>query len=73
MEIRFLSQSDATNSWLALNDQGVSWFGSNSWDVQPNRESVRLESKTSYNNVLVIAQFDWVPGSYRSSHFLVPT
>ena len=42
----------------------ASWFGANAWTVQPNgRDSVRLESIDTYNEVLIIADFAWVPGS----------
>jgi hypothetical protein len=62
--VNYLSQTDATNGWLAYNWNGVSYFGANSWDYAPNgRSSVRLESKTSFTEVLIIAQFNHVPGS----------
>jgi hypothetical protein len=61
----YLSQTAATNEWLVWNSNGASYFGPNYWTQEPNgRDSVRLESKNTYNNVLVIAEFSWVPGSF---------
>jgi hypothetical protein len=46
-------------------EDGVSWMGVDYWDEAPNgRESVRLQSIETFNEVLIIADFVWVPGSY---------
>jgi hypothetical protein len=62
--ISYESESAANNEGLTWNYDGASYFGANYWSDQPNgRDSVRLESKSTYNNVLIIAEFAWVPGS----------
>lgn len=69
LTVSFISYSDAaSNSMAYIDDNGTSWFGPNSDSIQSNRESVRLQSKDTYNNVLIIAQFDSVPGSYNFYH-----
>jgi hypothetical protein len=53
------------DEWIAYNDgAGTSWFGANYYTYEPNRESIRLQSTDSYTNVLIIAELDYVPGSY---------
>lgn len=67
LTISYLSKSAAVNEGLAYNYDGVSWIGANYWTTEANRDSVRLQSKATYNEVLIIASFYWVPGSYSSS------
>jgi hypothetical protein len=45
------------------NWDGVSYIQANYWSNAPNgRPSVRLESTASYTEVLIIAEFNHVPG-----------
>ena len=64
LTVSYLSQSAATNEGLAYNSEGVSWFGANHRTTEANRDSIRLQSKATYTEVLIIADFEWVPGSY---------
>ena len=64
LTVSYLSKSAATKEGLVYNDYGASWIGVNYWTTEANRDSVRLQSKATYNEVLIIASFDWVPGSY---------
>jgi hypothetical protein len=59
----YLSKSAATSEGIIYNYGGVSYFGVDYWDIEANRDSVRLQSKASYSEVLIIAQFDYAPGS----------
>jgi hypothetical protein len=60
----YLTESEASSEGIIYNYDGVSYFGVNYWSVQANRDSVRLQSKASYSEVLIIAEFDYAPGSY---------
>ena len=62
--VSYLSESAAMKEGLAYNYNGVSWIGANYWTTEANRDSVRIQSKATYNEVLIIASFSWVPGSY---------
>ena len=63
LTVSYLSKSAATEEGLAYNSDGVSWVGVNYLTTEANRDSVRLQSKDTYNEVLIIASFSWVPGS----------
>jgi len=59
----YVSQSTAASSGLIWNWNGASYFGVNSWTVEPSgRPSVRLQSIDTYSEVLIIVDFAHVPG-----------
>jgi hypothetical protein len=65
--VDYLSASDALSAGLTFAWEGVSYILADSWDNAPNgRPSVRIESTASYTEVLIIAQFNHVPGRYES-------
>jgi len=50
---------------MAYPASGASWFGPDYWtNGSSPRNSVRLTSTETFSNVLIIAEFDFVPGSY---------
>jgi hypothetical protein len=63
-QFSYETESAANKEGIQYNYEGASYFGANYWTQEPNgRDSVRIESKSTYNNVLIIAGFAWVPGS----------
>ena len=61
----YVDYTTALNEGIIFNWNGASWFGVNAWSNQPSgRDSVRLQSNAAYSNVLVIADFQYVPDSY---------
>jgi hypothetical protein len=45
--------------------QGASFVSANYWSTAPNgRPSSRIESKTSFTEVLIISEFNHVPGGF---------
>jgi hypothetical protein len=69
--ISYVDQSTAASSGLISSSGGVAYMYSNSKDVQPNgRSSVRLESKDTYNEVLIIGDFTHIPAAYvQTQHY----
>jgi len=65
----YLDAYTAESYWQAYSDGWTSWLGPDFWSYASPRNSVRIESIETFSNVLIIAEFDYVPGSY--SHLLL--
>lgn len=60
---RYQSYAQASSSGLIWTSSGRSFFGANWWQNAPTgRKSLRLESKSSFTEVLIIADMYHVPG-----------
>ena len=62
--VEFVDQNTAYSANLAYEDNGVAIIASDSTNIAPSgRRSVRLESKDSYDEVLIIADFTHLPSA----------
>ena len=62
---RFLDQGTASSAGLISEKDGVVYLAADSTNVAPSgRKSVRLESKDTFNEVLIIAEFSHIPKAY---------
>lgn len=67
INVRFVDQTTAASGGLISEKNGVVYLAPDSSNVAPSgRQSVRLESKDSYNEVLIIADFSHLPQAYLS-------
>jgi hypothetical protein len=65
VNIRYVDQTTAASGGLISEKGGVVYLAPDSTNVAPSgRKSVRLESKDSFNEVLIIADFSHIPKAY---------